>query len=385
MLSFMKKLWRGRNRIFPFSFDKPLVMIQSDDWGRVGVRDKEGYEQLRQSGIPLGESAYDHYSLETAEDVMAVRDLLLRHRDFSKRPACMVMNFVMANLDFSRTAQAGFKIHVMPLSQGFPGAWRRPGLFDAYQQGVADRTFFPALHGLTHFNTLAVENALAENGERKHLLKTMWAAETPYIFWRMPWVGYEYLNPEGQEAGFLPLAVQSKLITEAAKIFKDLFSLPPLSVCAPGYRANLDTRQAWAQSRIRVVQVRSEENLPPFIDEFGILELSRTIDFEPAHGEAAVAAAVQQAEQSFSRGIPAIISIHSINFHSSLRDFRGPTLQALDEFLSTLEARHPDLLYVHDQDIYKLITEGKLDDNTRFRVKVRKMEDAVGPSAVLEI
>ena len=36
------------------SFSRPLVLLQSDDWGRVGVRDREGYEQLRASGIHLG-------------------------------------------------------------------------------------------------------------------------------------------------------------------------------------------------------------------------------------------------------------------------------------------------------------------------------------------
>ena len=38
------------------SFSRPLVLIQSDDWGRVGVRDREGHEQLRTSGIRLGEN-----------------------------------------------------------------------------------------------------------------------------------------------------------------------------------------------------------------------------------------------------------------------------------------------------------------------------------------
>ena len=87
------------------SFSRPLVLLQSDDWGRVGVRDREGYEQLRASGIHLGENPYDYYSLETAEDVIALRDLLKRHRDSTGRPACLVMNFLLANLDFQKTAE----------------------------------------------------------------------------------------------------------------------------------------------------------------------------------------------------------------------------------------------------------------------------------------
>ena len=74
LFDFAKKMRSlGRNSpVRTLSFSRPLVLLQSDDWGRVGVRDREGYEQLRASGVPLGENPYDYYSLETAEDVIAV-------------------------------------------------------------------------------------------------------------------------------------------------------------------------------------------------------------------------------------------------------------------------------------------------------------------------
>ena len=80
-----------------FSFSRPLILLQSDDWGRIGVRDREGYEQLRASGIHLGENPYDYYSLETAEDVIALRDMLKRHRDSTGLSGLLlVMNFLLA-------------------------------------------------------------------------------------------------------------------------------------------------------------------------------------------------------------------------------------------------------------------------------------------------
>src|SRR5450432_1855805 len=129
LFDFVRRLRiRGRNSPLPaLSFSRPLGLLQSDDWGRVGVRDREGYEQLRASGIHLGENPYDYYSLETAEDVIALRDLLKRHRDSTGRPACLVMNFLLANLDFQKTTESGFEeIHLRHLSEGLPGAWKRP-------------------------------------------------------------------------------------------------------------------------------------------------------------------------------------------------------------------------------------------------------------------
>ena len=343
-----------------FSFDRPLVLLQSDDWGRVGVRDQEGYELLRGSGIRLGQHPYDFYTLETAEDVLAVRDLLKKHHDSTGRSACMVMNFLMANLNCAGMAESHFQeIQLKPLTDGFPAGWKRPGLLEAYREGIKDSVFYPALHGLTHFCQYAVTKALAQGGQRAELLKTLWKAGTPYIYWRMPWVGYEYSNPEKPRAGFLSAEVQGRLIDEAATTFKHLFRVSPTSACAPGYRANDDTHSAWARLGIRVAQNGSGAPLPPHLDDHEILNLHRTIDFEPTQQELSLEKYLQVADACFARGVPAIISVHSINFHSTLKDFRGPTLRALDELLSALEAKYPNLLYVHDEDLYEIVTRGR--------------------------
>ena len=354
------KRWGKQAKVPELRFSRPLVLLQSDDWGRVGVRDREGYEQLRASGIHLGENPYDYYSLETSDDVMAVRDMLKRHRDSTGRPACLVMNFLLANLDFQKTADGGFKdMYLMPLSRGLPGAWKRPGLFEAYRQGISDDVFYPALHGLTHFCRLAAERALTSPGDRNNLLHTLWKAETPYIYWRMPWIGYEYCNPEKPHAGFLEAGTQVRLVAEAAREFEKLFSVAPLSACAPGYRANDDTHRAWSESGVRVAQNGSGGALAPHMDEWEMLNLHRAIDIEPFERGLPLEKYMQLAERCFERGIPAIVSVHSINFHSSLKDFRGPALRVLDEFLSALEAKHPNLLYVHDMNLYELVTRGK--------------------------
>ena len=384
MLNFVHSFWGGSKseiRVPGFSFDRPLVLLQSDDWGRVGVRDSEGFELLRASGIRLGEHPYDFYTLETAEDVIALRDTLKRHRDSTGRSPCLVINFVMANLDFPKMAESSFRqIHLLPLTRGLPGAWKRPGLFEAYRQGVADSLFYPALHGLTHFCSPAVQYSLAENGERGELLRTLWRAGTPYIYWRMPWVGYEYCNPEKPMAGFLSAEMQETLIRGAAEGFARLFSAFPASACAPGYRANQATHEAWSKWGIRVAQNGSGAPLPPHFDECEILNLHRTIDFEPAQREPPFKKYVHLADDCFARGVPAIVSVHSINFHSSLKDFRGPTLQALDDFLSALEAKYPNLLYVHDSDMYEIVTKGRFKSKAgRVSVGVKQQEMTRSP------
>lgn len=338
-----------------FTFNRPLVLLQSDDWGRVGVRDGEGWELLRLNGLDLGSHPYDFYSLETASDVAALRAMLGGHRDSTGRSACVVMNFVTANIDFYKATPGCREIPLRPLSSGLPGSWKRPGLFEELRAGIADGVLYPALHGLTHFCNPTMLASL-RNDSRAKLLQKLWTAETPYIYWRMPWVGYEYCSADGR---FLQREQQRAAIEEAAGDFCKTFGFRPFSACAPGYRANSDTHAAWRQAGIRVAQNGPGCPLLPHFDEYEILHLYRVIDFEPSHSIIDVHQLLRAASDCFQRGAPLIISVHSINFHSSLKDFRSLTLKSLDACLSALERNYPDLLYVHDRDLYDIATSGR--------------------------
>jgi hypothetical protein len=341
------------------TFSRPLVLLQSDDWGRVGVRDREGFEELCAAGIPLGQQPYDFYTLETADDVCALHEMLWRHRDSIGRPPCMVMNFVAANLDFPKMRAEGFRnLYLQPLADGLPGRWKRSGLFDSYRAGIAAGTFYPALHGTTHFCRSSVEDALGTNDNAAALLRTLWQSETPYIYWRMPWVGYEYWHSGPQQ--FLSPPHQERLIRESAELFKRMFGVPALSACAPGYRANQDTYRSWRQCGIRIAQNGSGGSVPIHVDRQNMLNIYRNVDFEPATEGSAFSLdeCLRQAGQNLDRGTPAVVSVHAINFHSSLRDFRTPTLKLLDQFLTALEAKYPGLLYAHDADLYQLTNQG---------------------------
>jgi len=231
---------------------------------------------------------------------------------------------------------------------------------DAFRDGIAAGVFYPALHGSTHFCRAAVERNLAGNADREQLLHTLWQAGTPYIHWRMPWVGYEYWDPDAPEdQGFLEAEIQRDLIGYAFGAFARLFSTLPRSACAPGYRANGDTHRAWAQHGIRVAQNGPGALVPPHFDRDEMLHLYRNVELEPTtDSNVSVEVSLRQAENCFARGIPAIVSMHSINFHSTVQDFRSTSLQCLDQFFTALESKHADLLYLHDENLFELVNKG---------------------------
>lgn len=378
-MSLVRQLWERSRSLLPlegFSFNRPLLLLQSDDWGRVGLRDHEVLERLRAAGLSLGQRPYDLYSLESADDVAGLARTLKGHRDRSGRVACMTMNFLMANLDFAKMAAQEFrKVHLYPLCEGLLDDWHRPRLFEAYRDGVEAGIFYPALHGETHFCRPAVERMLEDGGERTELLKTLWSAGVPYIHWRMPWIGYEYWDPERpSRRRFLTVDEQNHRIGSAVGYFARLFSTLPRSACAPGYRSNEDTHHAWQQYGVRVAQNGPGTGRPPHLDTFELLHLYRTLDFEPAiEKDLSVEDKVHAISDCFAKGIPAVVSIHAINFQTSIVDFRTRTLELLDRFLSAVEEKHPDVLYVHDGDIYDLVQSGcYVHDSTTVPVTVSR-------------
>jgi hypothetical protein len=92
---------------------------------------------------------------------------------------------------------------------------------------------------------------------------------------------------------------------------------------------------------------------------------------EPAIGQCDLGRLMTQVEESLANGLPAVVSVHSINFHSTIQDFRTPTLQLLDEFLTALEKKWPALLYVDDADLFSIANEGSYaGEGGRVRVSV---------------
>jgi hypothetical protein len=247
-------------------------------------------------------------------------------------------------------------------------------LFEAYREGISAGVFSPAMHGTTHFCRPVVERHLQDPGERGVLLRNLWKAGVPYIHWRMPWIGFEYWDPDQAKPDFLTPEVQQGLMDSAVEGFTRFFCDAPRSACAPGYRANRSTHETWAKHGIQVAQNGPGGAMPPHFDRNGILHLHRSMDFEPASGpNFSVDSCLRVAEDCFERGVPAIVSVHSINFHSTLKDFRSRTVTLLDEFLTALEAKRPDLLYVRDVDLYDVVDKGVLcSSQSTVRVPVRK-------------
>ena len=184
----IRKMFRRRDaasRDPGLTFDRPMVLFQSDDWGRAAYAiGRDGMNYARK-GLDLGENP--------------LRRLQPGNRRRSRRRSAMCCGSTAIRLDPSLpryelcngerglSAMRGrreflnqellMRFH-SAARRGLSQPWQRPGLMDAYQQGIREGVFYPALHGLTHFCP-AVRRELAANEEHRTLLHTLWAAGTP--------------------------------------------------------------------------------------------------------------------------------------------------------------------------------------------------------------
>lgn len=326
---------------------RPLVLIQSDDWGLAGV---PSLQALERSGIGGPFSPWDLYGLETEADLLSLAAVLGEHTDKEKNSAVMSAVFITANPDVVRMEAEGYQaFRTVPLWQGLPSSWSESSLVDVYRHLVDSKHFFPALHGFTHCNQSVLLAMAREDSARGESLRSLHRVGIPYLSSRHRECNFALLDRRGTEEVFLPEHEQRIWLQQGIEHFEKLFGFRPGSTCAPGYRFNDVTCALWKAEAIPVIH--SASPVPDLIA--GLWNQSRNVFFEPVLQADALAVALSAADAAVRRGEPVVICTHSINYVTRHGDKAAQGLSALRHLLTALLARYPDLRFVHELQLYE--------------------------------
>src|SRR5690554_3828925 len=133
--------------------NRKIVVIESDDWGSIRMRDPESFDALLQAGIRVDRSKYDSLdSLEKKEDLELLFDVFGKHKDKHGNPAKFTANMVMNNPDFEKIKTHNFQqYHSHSFLDSYEYYYQedlKPVWFD----GINEQLIQPQFHAREHLN-----------------------------------------------------------------------------------------------------------------------------------------------------------------------------------------------------------------------------------------
>lgn len=355
------------------------VVLESDDWGLCAwCPDEQAARVLADTPVFRSEvgRVYGRSTLESAEDVRRLSELMLEFRGGDGYPPVWQANTVMAAPDYARLQSPFPPAEGMPVLAlpDAPSRWQRPGLWDQVRVARERGVWWPELHGLTHLPEQAWLAALARG-----------AADARRAFDQQSPV-CEAVQASGEYDAAEPLELRRRGLERSLEIFRRAFGRPPGSFCPPDYR--WDDRFEREAESLGVVtwQGRAERVgglLPTAQRVIRRLQGATTngaryylparIAFEPRGradqgGRLGAAAARRGVHAAWRRGQPAIVSTHRHNYahldaawaeagRAALRELLQGLCDDGASFLTDAEVRALDL---HGHSVRPIGSRGAL-------------------------
>ena len=352
--------------------NRHIVVIESDDWGSIRMPSPKVLEELKSKGYHYADFiGYDRYdTLASNDDLEALIEALSSIRDSEGHPAKLTMNCVVANPDFKKIQQSGFReYHYEIFTETLKRYPHHDRSFSLWKQGMEAQVLRPQFHGREHLNAQMwlqllrkecktvldsfdkeVISMVVDNKEdsRQHVLAAYnLANEDEYTF-----------------------AKQS--VVEGLEIFEQLFGYRSESMIAPNYTWDTAIEDTAASCGVKYLQgCRSQRhslyvmrnggrNELRHIGErnvHGQLYMIRNCSFEPSENAAKNADfCLAQIDKVFKHGLPAIISAHRQNFIGELYPTnRDNNIKQFKSLLKTIVAKYPDVVFLSSDELGRLL------------------------------
>jgi hypothetical protein len=361
-------LARMHNHAGGWHTNRKIIVIESDDWGSIRMPSVDVYEALAARGFDVHRCPYARNdTLETAEDLDALYEVLDAVRDSRGRPPVITANTVMANPDFDRIRADEFRVFYY---EPFVDTYRRyPGrerVFEKIQEGITRGLYFPQFHGREHVQSRLWLEALREPDSPLRIAFDLgsWA------------VGPTHAKRNGinLQATFdtdlrADLAAQPQALIDGLRLFESIFGFRPVSFIANNFIYHPDLHTTLHTHGIQFIQGMKYQKLPlldrqrhPHVRRHqgacippGLMNLVRNCTFEPSlnpeHFDT-FNTCLRDIASAFYWKRPAIISMHRLNVMGGLnRKNRDRHLTALGQLLARTIRQFPDAEFMTSTEL----------------------------------
>ena len=367
-LSFKQQLSRNAINLLGKRTNRKIVVIESDDWGSIRIPSKKVYELFAKKGYGVENSAYNKYdALESEDDLTHLYETLNAFRDSNNRPAVLTANSIVANPNFERIRQSGYKNYhyelVTDTIQQYPQHGR---VVDLWKEGLQHQLFVPQCHGREHLHISRWMKRL-QAGDKELLFcfdqQTTFSGDgaTDYSF--MEALDFDDINE---------LDGLNDILQDGLRLFKQVMGYESKSFIAPCYTWHTDMEKTMKANGVKYIQGNITQLQPPLVktkykinyhymgqpSKSGLLYLIRNCIFEPTlHPQLdSVDRCLQQVDIAFRWNKPAIISSHRLNYIGYL-DERNRTrnLSSLKDLLAGIQKKWPEVEFMSTAQLGDLL------------------------------
>jgi hypothetical protein len=339
-----------------------MVAFAVDDYGNVRLNGPVASRKCLEAGF-LAKSRFDAFdTLETKEDLEALFEVLMSHRDIRGNHAVFTPYAVTGNVDLKAFVESnGEEVKIEALSDTFvrqaaefpevyAGAW------DLWKQGLKERLLMPQFHGGEHFNRLELQRLwMADRAKLQQIFETGTFAFLKGGANRGIYAAFEFNQIEEIKA-------HESSLQEGVQRFESAFGYAPVNFTPPNYSyhqlhlqmvASLGTRYIdtamWRKEHVGGGKYRSMWHYQGQELGAGTKAIIRNAVFEPEPNDGIdwVQLVLKQAEIAFFWNKPLLISTHRVNFCGWMNAMnRTQSLEQLDRLLLALRKRWPELWFV---------------------------------------
>ena len=309
------------------SVNGKYIIIESDDWGSIRMPNKNVFNELLKTGIPVDKSAYCKFdALESNQDVENLLEVLSTVKNREGQNPVITTNFVSANPDFKRINESNFeKYSCESIVETYKKVYNSDKVLKLIGEGTQLELVKPQFHGRDHVNVPLWLELLKTNKDFRFAFDLgMWGLSKDVFPSMRKSIQATYDSTD--------LEYCKSSITEGLSLFESIFGFKSRSFIANNFTWAEELEATLFECGIRHIQGMKYQLIP--VDTYGVRKVKRNFSgysnnlgltygirnciFEPFKYGVAYSKTLNQIKNSFLFNKPAIINTHRVNFSSRM-------------------------------------------------------------------
>jgi len=346
---------------------RKIVVFECDDWGGIRTPSREVYAKLEKLGLVRSDCRYRMDTLATEEDLEQLFEVLESQRDMHGNAAVMTPVCNVANPDFEKIRQTGFReYHYESFTRTLERYHRGEGVMKLWKEGMDRGIFIPELHGREHL-TVQIWLRMLREGNKD----LRYAFDHEYVSLELAGLhpglnGFraEFFFDSKEQLPFLENSIRS-----GAFLFKEELGYTPRVFVPSNAIFHPALESSVSGAGIRYLNVGHFNPVPDASgglktkyyrngkkSSSGLRYYVRNCAFEPSEPDyVGVESTLNQVQAAFRWGKPAIISTHRVNFVGGIDPGnRGKGLSELRLLLKAITGRWPETEFMSSAEMFNV-------------------------------